>query len=233
MKKATTLLFGLSLLMHSFCLNAETISGVFVDSNGEALIGATVLVKGTSNGTVSDLDGNFKLEVETLPQTIVFSYIGYETQEIIVSDEKALKIEAKSSDYVITECIVIACPTMTQTTNVIRCYGSTVSVTETKCFAKAEEVLTEEPLEKSAIETNWMDDIQIFPNPAVHSVNIQSPENFERMEIVNANGQMLLVQEGLGEGKTSIDISHLTNGLYLLRCYSKDEFITLKLLKKG
>ena len=61
------------------------ISGNVVDGTGEPIIGATVMEKGTSNGTVTDLDGNFKINVEA-NKTLVFTYIGFQTQELPAQD---------------------------------------------------------------------------------------------------------------------------------------------------
>ena len=69
-----------------------TISGTVTDSNKEAVIGANVLVKGTTNGTITDMDGNFSLEVS--PNSIlVVSYIGYKDQERKPFDESHLQWE--------------------------------------------------------------------------------------------------------------------------------------------
>jgi TonB-linked SusC/RagA family outer membrane protein len=57
------------------------ITGTVVDGTGEPIIGATVMEKGTSNGAITDLDGNFKLKVEA-GKTLVFTYIGFEKQEL-------------------------------------------------------------------------------------------------------------------------------------------------------
>lgn len=71
---------------------SRTVSGTITDaSSGEALIGATVLVKGTTNGTVTDFDGNYSLEVNT-GDVLVVSFTGYSTQELTVGDETTLNI---------------------------------------------------------------------------------------------------------------------------------------------
>lgn len=72
-----------------------TLNGKITDANnGEPLIGASVLVKGTTNGTVTDYDGNFSLEVSGLPAILQFSYIGFETMEKeITSADKKLDIQ--------------------------------------------------------------------------------------------------------------------------------------------
>ena len=93
------------LLIFSFLLTTNLIysqniiSGSVSDSEGNALPGVSIVEKGTSNGTVSDFDGNFKLNVDDAA-TLVFSYIGYLTQEIgasatmnVVMDEDVSKLE--------------------------------------------------------------------------------------------------------------------------------------------
>lgn len=62
------------------------ISGTIVDENGEPLIGVNVLVKGTTNGVISDFDGNYTLMVDEENPVLQFSYIGYTPQEITVKE---------------------------------------------------------------------------------------------------------------------------------------------------
>ena len=57
------------------------VTGTVVDSNGDPVIGATILVKGTQNGSVTDLDGNFTLDNVASKSTLVVSYVGMKTQE--------------------------------------------------------------------------------------------------------------------------------------------------------
>ncbi|MFM7218518.1 MAG: TonB-dependent receptor [Bacteroidota bacterium] len=77
---------------------AQTVSGTIRDQQtGETVIGAGVLQKGTTNGTVTDLDGKFSLPLQgSAPYTLVITYVGYEAQEITVSDpSKALSLRVK------------------------------------------------------------------------------------------------------------------------------------------
>lgn len=60
---------------------SRNISGNVVDAKGEPLIGVTVIEKGTTNGTVTDLDGNYKITTKTATPVLVFSYVGYQTKE--------------------------------------------------------------------------------------------------------------------------------------------------------
>ena len=86
MKKAKSqfyrLLMLIAVVVFALDVSAQTtISGHVKDDTGEDVIGATILEKGTSNGTVTDLDGNFKLECKD-GATLVVSYIGYDPQEV-------------------------------------------------------------------------------------------------------------------------------------------------------
>ena len=64
-------------------LQTGTIKGKIVDSNGEPVIGANVMVKGTTNGCMTDIDGNFSLK--DAKGTLVISYIGYKTEEVLTA----------------------------------------------------------------------------------------------------------------------------------------------------
>ncbi len=78
----------LSFVLFSVCtvMYAQSeISGTVIDATGETVIGATVMEKGTSNGTITDFDGNFKIKVNE-GTVLVFSYIGYNSQELPAKD---------------------------------------------------------------------------------------------------------------------------------------------------
>ena len=72
------------LLASSFCFAQTEASGTIIDNEGEPIIGATIMEKGTSNGTISDFDGNFHLKTAS-GATLVISYIGFATQELPAS----------------------------------------------------------------------------------------------------------------------------------------------------
>lgn len=82
MKKLTLLLtlFTLAFTMSSMAQN--TIKGDVQDVNGNTIPAVSIVLKGTTNGTISDLDGKFSLEVGQLPVTIVASFVGYQTLEL-------------------------------------------------------------------------------------------------------------------------------------------------------
>ena len=93
MKQLKRALLSFSLLLSSTLLYAQAeISGTVVDPTGETVIGATVMEKGTSNGTVTDFDGNFKLKVEA-GKTLVISYSGFLTQEVAAADGMTVTLQ--------------------------------------------------------------------------------------------------------------------------------------------
>lgn len=71
---------------------AKTVKGTVVDNMGEPVIGASVKVVGTTNGAVTDLDGNFVLTNVPKNATVEISYIGYTTQKVSVAGKSDLKV---------------------------------------------------------------------------------------------------------------------------------------------
>lgn len=82
------------------------VRGVIKDETGEPIIGATVRVKGQSEGTVSDFDGNFSLDV-TDANTLQISYIGYQTQEFAVGKQHHFSIVLEEDKKILNEVVVI------------------------------------------------------------------------------------------------------------------------------
>ena len=83
-----------------------TVTGHVADELGEDLIGATIMEKGTSNGTSADLDGNFTLNV--MPNaTLVVSYVGYDPMDVAVNGQTHLNIVMKQNSTVLAETVVI------------------------------------------------------------------------------------------------------------------------------
>ena len=102
----------LTLLMPIIVLAQDiTVQGTVTDEAGETLIGATVQQKGTSNGTVTDFDGNFTLTVPT-NAILSVSYIGYTPKEIAVNGQTNLTIVLSNDDQMLNEVVVIGYGTM-------------------------------------------------------------------------------------------------------------------------
>ena len=85
---------------------SSTLKGTIVDENDLPIIGANVLVKGTTNGTITDVDGNFSLDVAN-GDILFVSYIGYVDRELKVGKEKELKIVLKEDTKTLDEVVVV------------------------------------------------------------------------------------------------------------------------------
>ena len=84
------------------------VEGIIVDEAGEPVIGVNVRVKGNSTlGTITDYDGKFSIDVSS-KDILVFSYIGYKTQEVKVGDQKSLRIKMKEDSETLGEVVVTA-----------------------------------------------------------------------------------------------------------------------------
>ena len=84
---------------------SRKVTGQVADSQGP-VIGATIMEKGTSNGAVTDLDGNFTIDVKP-GATLVVSYIGYKTQEIAVGNQSTLSVMMAADDKTLEEVVVV------------------------------------------------------------------------------------------------------------------------------
>ncbi|MBQ8241853.1 MAG: TonB-dependent receptor [Bacteroidaceae bacterium] len=91
---------------------SSAINGVVVDEAGEPIIGANILQKGTTNGTITDFDGKFSLNVPA-QATITVTYIGYKTQEITLKPgQKNIKITLQEDSETLDEVVVVGYGTM-------------------------------------------------------------------------------------------------------------------------
>ncbi|MDR2969536.1 MAG: TonB-dependent receptor [Tannerellaceae bacterium] len=120
-KKCTVWVFALCLVglvsvpayadneMHTLASDqaTRTVTGKVFDEKREPIIGASVLVKGTTNGAVTDFDGNFSLEVPT-NAVLQVSYIGYLSQEVPVGNQTALQIVLREDTKALDEVVVVA-----------------------------------------------------------------------------------------------------------------------------
>ncbi|WP_273274455.1 SusC/RagA family TonB-linked outer membrane protein [Maribacter polysiphoniae] len=86
---------------------ATPVSGVVVDDQGIALPGANVLEKGTTNGVVTDFDGNFTISVEDANATLSVSYIGFETKEIKLDGSQSYSVQLATASTGLDEVVVI------------------------------------------------------------------------------------------------------------------------------
>ena len=86
--------------------NKKKISGKIVDSTGEPVIGANIVEKGTTNGTITDLNGNFTLEVSS-KSILLVSYIGYAPQEVTVGNLQSINVKLREDTEMLDEVVVV------------------------------------------------------------------------------------------------------------------------------
>ena len=82
-----------------------TVKGIVTDAKGEAIIGANIIEKGTTNGTITDIDGRFTLVVSE-KTSLVFSYIGYLTQEMLVGKKTFLNVQLQEDNKTLDEVVI-------------------------------------------------------------------------------------------------------------------------------
>ncbi|MFS4492290.1 SusC/RagA family TonB-linked outer membrane protein [Maribacter sp. 2308TA10-17] len=125
--------FGIGLLSMMICLGAQlamanpeanstevefesvqsTITGTVTDADGSPLPGANVLVKGTTNGTQTDFDGNFTINADS-DATLVFSYIGFASQEVAVGGQSTINVSLAEDASQLEEVVVLGYATQTR-----------------------------------------------------------------------------------------------------------------------
>ena len=117
----------------------NTITGLVMDVAKEPIIGASVVVMGTTNGCITDFDGKFSLEVPEFPVKLQISYIGYKSQEIAVHDTKTIQVVLREDTETLDEVVVVG-------------YGSQKKANLTGAVAsvKMDEVIGDRPLVNAA-----------------------------------------------------------------------------------
>ena len=98
-------LYAASVVEADVVQQKKTVTGKVTDAMGP-VIGANVLVKGTSNGVITDIDGNFSLEVEP-GATLVFSYIGYTSKEVVVGSQSVINVQLSEDTELLDEVVVV------------------------------------------------------------------------------------------------------------------------------
>ena len=84
----------------------KTVTGTVTDALGDPLIGATVLVQGTSNGVITDIDGRYSIQA-TPENTLDFSYVGMVKQAVKVGSQSVINVQMKDDSQMLAETVVI------------------------------------------------------------------------------------------------------------------------------
>lgn len=100
-------LFWMLFISYNVQAQEGTISGIITDETGEGLPGVTVIIKGTTIGTVTGIDGDFRLAIRNNQDVLLVSFVGYETKEIVVGDQTSFNIKLNSDISELQEVVVI------------------------------------------------------------------------------------------------------------------------------
>lgn len=176
------LFLGMIMGVSAFAQAQKTIKGTVKDATGEPIIGASVIVQGTTTGAATDVDGNFTLQAPS-NGTLVVSYIGYQSQTVAIANRTSIKIVLKEDRALLDEVVVIG-------------YGSVRKSDATGSV----ELLTQKDMNKGAIVTadnlitGRMAGVQVVPNgnPGTGSqIRIRGGASLD------ANNDPLIVVDGL------------------------------------
>lgn len=84
------------------------VKGVVKDEKGEPLIGVSIALKNSTQGTMTDIDGNYSISIETENPELIFSYIGYTSQTVVVNGRTEINVTLKEESHVLNEVVVTA-----------------------------------------------------------------------------------------------------------------------------
>ncbi|MCE6992805.1 TonB-dependent receptor [Dyadobacter sp. CY323] len=117
--RVTRMILVLLLGMISLCSTAQTtfvVKGTVTADNGETLPGASVILKGTSTGTTTDVDGKYSLSLSDGNGTLVYTYIGYVNQEVAVTNRSVIDVQLLTNDRTLDEIVVVGYGTQKKAT---------------------------------------------------------------------------------------------------------------------
>lgn len=185
-----------------FAQNVD-VSGTVIDANGEPLIGVTVMVDGSSNGTATDLDGNYSLKAVPSKGKLVFSYIGYTQQVIDVKGRKQINVTMTEDSKALDELVVVGYGTIKRSDLT----GSVSTVDAGQITAKGSASVLEAmqgtvpgvSITKASGRTNGSIDIEIRGKSSINSdtkplfvvdgiqtgdISFLNPQDIERIDIL-------------------------------------------------
>lgn len=114
MRNCKFLLVCIMLFCSAIAFAQNQITGHVVDTTGEPVIGANVTVKGTATGTITDIDGNFTLPIESNDGILIVSFIGYKSAEVSINGKTQINVVLKEDTETLDEVVVVGYGTQTK-----------------------------------------------------------------------------------------------------------------------
>lgn len=213
----------LTLLLLLFPLVAfsqkATISGTVTDEGGMGIPGVSIVELGTSNGTISDMDGNFSLSVNQTPARVSFSFIGYVTQEVpVTGNASGIKVILEEDTKALDEVVVVGYGQMKRSDLT----GSVVSVDE-KSISRSVPTSVDQVLQGRAAG------VQIQANSgtpgASTSIRIRGTNS------LNATNQPIFVIDGVVVDPAGADASDPTSSNNPLASINPSDIVSMDILK--
>ncbi len=177
----------------------ETINGTVVDGEtGDSLPGVNILIKNTSSGTSTDADGNYELTVPSLQDTLVVSFIGYETQEVPINGRTTVSIELFPTTYTGEELVVVG-------------YGTQRSEELTGSVGQ---------VKSGTIEDQPVGDVTEALQGAVANLTIQQPSgapdagyniNIRGISTMNNNDPLVVIDGVVGGSLSNLNPNNIEN----------------------
>lgn len=201
-----------------FSINAlaQSVSGTVTSRWEGNLNGANIKILGTNKG-VASVDGKFQLEVQE-NEILEISYVGYNTQKLVVGDDKQINIELTTDE--LDEVLLIG-QGIKKECRTICCHWSIATVEDNA-------TLEQKTFQRVGAETS----IKLFPNPAPNGVfNINAIEgvNISEIKVSNMAGQVVKYQSySKSENIVSVDLSSFASGVYLIQVLSNGIHIETK-----
>ncbi len=140
MKKTLLLTYVLTFMFALSAVAQQTVTGRVTDDAGEGLPGVNVVIKGTTDGVTTDIDGNFRLSVSGADVVLVFSFVGMDPQEITVGSRTVIDVQMASSATELAELVVVGYGTQSKrfmTDNVAKLSSEDISGVPIPSFQNA------------------------------------------------------------------------------------------------
>jgi TonB-linked SusC/RagA family outer membrane protein len=193
-----------------------TVKGTVSDEGGP-LIGATVKVKGATSGAVTDMDGNYSIQASP-KQTLVFSYLGYETKEIYVGSKKVINVNLSQDQKVLNEVVVVGYGQMKRADVT----GSVVSVNE-KAIERSVPTSIDQVLQGRAAG------VQIQANSGTPGANTSI--RIRGINSLNATNQPIFVIDGVVIDAAGVDTSDPLSSNNPLATINPSDIVSMDVLK--
>ena len=195
-----------------------TVQGRVTEENGEPIIGANIIVKGTTHGITTDLNGNFSLEIKEKKATLVISYIGFSPQEVTATPEKVMKIVLTVNDNLLDEVIVTGYGTFKKSA-----YAGSASIVKADAVKDVPNVSLQQMLEGAAPGVNVSSGSGI-PGAST-SIRIRGMGSF------NASNSPLYVVDGVPVLSGNIGASGSDSGLDVMSTLNTSDIESITVIK--